>query len=138
MAELTPRDQVLVQQAKDLVAPAPVPGGTIGLVAAVLRTESGQVYQGVCLHLVCGLGVCAEHTALGTMVTSQGPGRIDTIVASNAGGVIPPCGRCRELLSVASLDSAPMWVIVSERQKVRLASLMPHPWRPTPLATAAS
>jgi len=137
VSELTARDHGLIATAKALVAPIAVPGGSVGAVGAVLRTGSGQTYQGICLHLVCGLGVCAEHTALGTMVTSQGPGRIDTIVAANASGVIAPCGRCRELLRVASLDAASMWVIVSEHQKVRLASLMPHPWLPTPPADAS-
>ena len=137
MTKLTSHDHALVAAAKALVAPVAVPGGNVGLVGAALRTASGRTYQGICLHLVCGLGVCAEHTALGTMVTTEGPGRIEVIVAANASGVIPPCGRCRELLAVASLGAADMWVIISEHQKVRLASLMPHPWQPTPPADAS-
>ncbi len=69
-----------------------------GSIAAVLLTDAGNVYKGVCIDTPCGMGFCAEHAAIAAMITA-GESRIVKIVAvSDRSGVIPPCGRCREFM----------------------------------------
>ena len=46
------------------------------------------------------------------------------------GAVLPPCGRCRELIyqiDPANLDTD---VIVERNEVVKLRDLLPHPWQP--------
>ena len=54
-----------------------------------------------------------------------------TMVAVNDdGAVLPPCGRCRELIyqiDPANLDTD---VIVERGEVVKLRDLLPHPWQP--------
>ncbi|MBN1619207.1 cytidine deaminase [candidate division WOR-3 bacterium] len=68
-----------------------------GSVAAALVTESGNIYTGICIDFACGIGFCAEHSAIAEMLKNRET-QIDTIVAVNKNGLIPPCGRCREMM----------------------------------------
>src|SRR3954466_7987489 len=72
-------------------------GMTAATVAAAIRTKSGRVYTGVCLHVSCGIGFCAEHAAIAEMVKGRET-QIDLLVAVCDAGVLAPCGRCRELM----------------------------------------
>lgn len=93
-------DKNLIQQAKALVGAKTVPGGVLKEVGCVLVTGRGEIFKGTCLHLACGIGFCAEHTAIAAMVTDTDETYVRTIVAVNDKSVIPPCGRCRELLNL--------------------------------------
>ncbi len=69
-----------------------------GCVASALMTEQGNIYKGVCLDAPCSLGFCAEQAAVAAMLTA-GESRVMAIVAVHEDGrILPPCGRCRELL----------------------------------------
>ena len=68
-----------------------------GNVAAALETEDGTIYTGICLDLACGVGFCAEHSAVAEMLKHRETA-IRQIVAVGDTGIMPPCGRCRELL----------------------------------------
>ncbi|MFG3579823.1 cytidine deaminase family protein [Micromonospora chersina] len=67
-------------------------------VAAAARTIDGRVFTGVNVYHFTG-GPCAEVVAIGAAAT-QGAGELETIVAvgDRGRGVIPPCGRCRQVL----------------------------------------
>ena len=73
-------------------------------VASALKTASGETYTGI--HIESSLGwpcVCGEVSAMCKMV-SDGRRDLDTIVAiwqneKEQHFVLPPCGRCRELIS---------------------------------------
>ena len=86
----------------------------MGYVGAALVTDRGNLFTGINIQLLCGIGFCAEHSAVAEMVRN-GETRISKIVATTAEGtILPPCGRCRELLyqiDQANLDTA---VIVAE------------------------
>jgi len=43
---------------------------TAGTVAAVLLTDKGNVYTGICIDTPAGMGFCAEHSAIASMVTA--------------------------------------------------------------------
>ena len=102
-------------------------GLTAGSVASALGTEAGHVYAGVCLDLACGVGFCAEHAAVAAMLLARET-VVAKIVAVTAGGVLPPCGRCRELLLQVDRRNAACAVLVAEGLAVPLGDLMPHPW----------
>ena len=53
---------------------------TVGDVGCALLTEKGNVYLGVCIDVSCGIGFCAEHSAIAAMVTN-GEHKIKKIVA---------------------------------------------------------
>ena len=70
-----------------------------GGVAAAVESASGRIYLGVCVDTACTLGVCAERSAIFRMIT-DGEHLIRRVVAVDAGGgVVPPCGACRELMA---------------------------------------
>ncbi|MFI6266743.1 cytidine deaminase family protein [Micromonospora sp. NPDC051006] len=67
-------------------------------VAAAARSADGRVFTAVNVYHFTG-GPCAELVAVGAAAT-QGVGELETIVAvgDRGRGVIPPCGRCRQVL----------------------------------------
>ncbi|MFI7488899.1 cytidine deaminase family protein [Micromonospora echinaurantiaca] len=67
-------------------------------VAAAVRSADGRVFSGVNVYHFTG-GPCAEVVAIGAAAT-QGVTELETIVAvgDRGRGVIPPCGRCRQVL----------------------------------------
>ncbi|KWV29880.1 MULTISPECIES: cytidine deaminase family protein [Micromonospora] len=95
-------------------------------VAAAARTADGRVFTGVDLLHPTG-GPCAEIVVLGTAAT-QGVGKLEAIVAvgDRGRGVVPPCGRCRQVL----LDYHPgIRVIVGPLDALRklpVADLLPE------------
>ncbi len=110
-------------------------------VACALRTSSGSIYTGVNMDLGCGIGFCAEHSAVARMLEARET-RIEEIVAVwDKGHIFPPCGRCREMLlqvHEANLETRVMLSPLADRpgrcrfvqDEVRtLAELMPFRWQ---------
>jgi cytidine deaminase len=101
---------------------------TAGGVGSVLVSASGKWYTGKCIDAACGIGFCAEHAAIGHMV-SCGESQIVWAVAVNEQGqVVPPCGRCREFMMQLNPLNREARVLVSNTEHVSLASLLPHYW----------
>lgn len=98
-----------------------------GSVAAALKTESGKVYTGISLDMACGIGFCAEHSAIAEMLKHR-EWLISEIVAVNDQGILPPCGRCRELMLQVSSANANTMVAITEGKSVPLHELLPHHW----------
>jgi cytidine deaminase len=96
-------------------------------VGAALRTTSGAVFTGVCLELACGIGFCAEHAAIAEMLKHREV-EIATIVAVNDSKILPPCGRCRELMAQHTPRNADTQIILPEERVVLLRELLPEPW----------
>ena len=103
------------------------PDLTAGSVAAALVTEAGNVYTGVCLDLACGIGFCAEHAAVAAMLRERET-VIRKIVAVSRDGVLPPCGRCRELMLQVDRHNAQCEVILPGGASAALQDLLPHTW----------
>jgi len=99
-----------------------------GSVAAALRTEAGHIYTGISLKLDCGIGFCAEHSAIAEMLKHRET-RIAAIVALSEQGIRPPCGRCRELMLQVSPANAATLVAIADGQSLALRELLPHHWR---------
>jgi cytidine deaminase len=101
-----------------------------GGVGAAVRGRSGRIYTGICLDLACGIGFCAEHAAVAEMLKHR-ESAIAVVVAVGSGGIMAPCGRCRELMAQvnpANLDSR---VVLGEDRVVVLRTLLPEYWLDT-------
>ena len=122
---LTSEDNELIKMAKSLACEKKIKSGIVKEVACVLVTEQGRVFQGVSLNLPCGIGFCAEHTAISQMITQTDETHIKTIVAACAWHVTAPCGRCRELINLIDAKNQETEVIISEDKKVKLKELLP-------------
>jgi cytidine deaminase len=125
---ITEEDKKLIEKAKTLVGAKDIRGGVIKEVGCVLVTEKGKVFSGVSMDLVCGIGFCAEHTTISQMITQTDETHIKTIVATDENGVIPPCGRCRELINILDARNKETEVIISDQKKIKLRELLPFPW----------
>ena len=92
-------DEALLAEARRVLGKFALvkPSISAGGVAAALQTASGRIYTGICLDLACGIGFCAEHSAIAEMLKARET-EILRIVAIDADGVLAPCGRCRELI----------------------------------------
>ncbi|MFD9003323.1 cytidine deaminase family protein [Streptomyces sp. NPDC059582] len=94
--------------------------------AAAARTRGGEIVTAVNVYHFTG-GPCAELVLIGAAAT-RGCYELDTVVAVGDGdrGVVPPCGRCRQVL----LDYFPtVKVIVGAEDRIRtvpIADLLPE------------
>lgn len=102
-------------------------GNSAGSVGAAIRTVNGDIFTGICLELECGLGFCAEVSAIAQMLT-QHQTQIDTVVAVTKDKILPPCGRCRETMAQIDRRNLDSKVIIAEGKTVLLRELLPHHW----------
>lgn len=122
----------LCERAFSVVAPRKLSEtAEAGTVGAALETDSGNVYVGVCMDISCSIGFCAEHAAAAAMVTA-GENRVVKMVAVNRDGVpIPPCGRCRELITSLHPENREALVLVEPGTILPLKELLPFDWKKT-------
>ncbi len=122
-------DEELIKKAKSVLKPRKIKNGcTIGDVGCALVTDKGNVYLGISIDTCCGIGFCAEHSAIAAMVT-HGEHVIKKIVAVVEGGKpIPPCGRCREFMHQIHEKNLETQVIIGKNKTVELKDLLPFPW----------
>jgi cytidine deaminase len=101
----------------------------IGDVGCALITDKNNIYLGTSIHACCGVGFCAEHSAIASMVTN-GEHKIKRIVATLSDGtILPPCGRCRELMYQINEENYNTEVILGENRIVKLRDLLPEIWQ---------
>ena len=128
MSDLTNRE--MITAAQEVLRPRKLKGdNTAGDVACALLSAGGNLYRGVCIDIGSGIGFCAEHAAIATMLTA-GESRIAKIVAVwGEGVVLPPCGRCREFIhQVDAANYENTRVILGAKRDVPLRELLPHPY----------
>ena len=122
-------DVQLIERARTLVRETKVSGGIVKEVGSALITNDGRVFTGANLDLWCGIGFCAEHSAIANMISHSTETQIRTIVAHNGSQILYPCGRCRELMELIDVRNREYTdVIISETQKVKLKELLPGEW----------
>ena len=96
-----------------------------GSVGAAVRGASGRIYSGICADLACGLGFCAEQAAVAEMMKSR-ESEIRAVVAIGSDGILPPCGRCRELMAQIHPGNLDSLVVVGKERVVSLRELLPE------------
>ena len=123
----------IIEEAIQVIKPKKFGDSEIGMVGCALITDKDTIFKGVCIHTVCGMGFCAEHTAIGQMVT-QGEYKIKKIVVvyKNTGGetsILAPCGRCREFMYQTNEENLDTDVVLDINNVVKLKELLPyHGW----------
>ena len=128
--ELTKQDKELINKAKLMVNKKKIYSGELKAVGCALITKKGKLFTGANWDLFCGVGFCAESSAISNMVSHSDETEIKTIVACSKHHIMPPCGRCREvmaLLDKKNLENTE--VIISDTEKVKLKELIPFDWR---------
>ncbi|MEU0338958.1 cytidine deaminase [Streptomyces bobili] len=122
--QTSPVDHELVQAATD-VARTRCQGDNHTMAAAA-RARDGRIVTAVNAYHFTG-GPCAELVLIGA-AAARGVHELDTVVAvgDRDRGVVPPCGRCRQVL----LDYFPaIEVIVGEGDRIRtvlITDLLPE------------
>jgi len=130
MVEIT--NEELIAKAVSVLNPRKVGDDLMGDVGCALLTDQDHLYLGVCIDTGSSMGFCAEHSAIGAMVTA-GEYRIKKIVAvwKDEKGIyiLSPCGRCREFMRQIHADNLEAEVILERDKTVKLAELLPyHDW----------
>jgi cytidine deaminase len=122
-------DDDLYQRAKEALNPRKLsPLAEAGGVASAVVTDQGNVYVGVCIDTGSSMGFCAEHNAIGNMITN-GESRILTIVAVNWDGrILSPCGRCREFIYQIDSANASTRVLLNDDRESTIEHLLPDHW----------
>ena len=135
--KLTKEDKELIEEAKKIIVKSsPVNLIDTGDVGASLVTSKGNIYSGVSLGFYSGIGSCGEYQAIGSMI-SNGEKEIKTIVAvwydvkKKKYEIMPPCGKCREMIHEIGKKNWNAEVIISPSKKVRLKELLPCAWEGT-------
>ena len=131
---LTKEDKMLIEKAKEVIIKSkPVNLIDTGDVGAALITSKGNIYTGVSLGFFCGMGSCGEYQAIGSMI-SNGEKEIKKMVAvwydqkRDVYEIIPPCGKCREMVFQASKKNINTEVIISDSKKMKIKELLPCHW----------
>ncbi|MEY8387797.1 cytidine deaminase [Oscillospiraceae bacterium 38-13] len=102
--------------------------GEAGHVGCALETVNGNVFTGICIDVPCSIGICAEQAAIAEML-KHGETKIKRIAAVyEDGSILPPCGRCRELMSQLDLYNENTLVAVGFEKEVSLKELLPERW----------
>ena len=98
-----------------------------GSCGAALVTEAGNVYTGICIDVACGMGFCAEHAAVAEMLKHRET-KIRAVVATSEKGIVPPCGRCREMMLQIDRSNDATEVILGDDLVLPLNELLPKSW----------
>ncbi|MCK5129324.1 MAG: cytidine deaminase [Clostridiales bacterium] len=119
----------LIKKAEEVQGEITLPNGLVsGIVGVALVTKDGNVYTGINVEFYCSLGHCAECSAISDMLKDHKT-EIDMIVAVDVEKVLPPCGRCRELMMQVSKEGKDIKVILDkEGNYKRLEELLPEYW----------
>ena len=121
--------KALYQEALAVIHPIKLKqNGEAGHVACALETAGGRHYTGICVDVPCSIGLCAEQAAIAEML-KHGETQIRKIVAVyEDGSILPPCGRCRELISQVDAHNGETIVLVADGKAVTLNELLPERW----------
>ena len=97
-------------------------------VASALLTNKNNIYTGVSLNAECGIGFCAEHNAIAQMVNNKETKIIALVAVNLKGKIIPPCGRCRELIYQINYKNLYTDIII-ENKIIKLKDLLSYRWQ---------
>ena len=127
VTEPTMKYATIISQAHELARPLVTSEDCrAASVGAVVISSSGRMYTGVCLDFACGIGFCAEHAAVAEMLKGR-ESQIALVVAVNESGeVLPPCGRCREMMWQLDPANRDALVVLAAENALPLRELLPY------------
>lgn len=99
-----------------------------GHVACALLTDKGNVYTGISINAKCGIGFCAEHSAIADMLKA-GESKIIKLVSASENSVVPCCGRCREFIRQINEENMNTKVLVEDGVVKTISELLPYSWK---------
>lgn len=105
------------------------PRAKAGWVACALETKDGNVYTGINVDLTCGVGTCAEQSAITEMVKNKENIISKLVTVRFDGDIRPPCGKCREVLSLLAIENCDTLIQVEKNKIVPLKELLPYDWK---------
>lgn len=73
------------------------------------------------------MGFCAEHAAIAAMITAGETRIIKIVSVYKDETVIPPCGRCRELINQINDENYKREVLLKNKI-VTISQLLPEMW----------
>jgi cytidine deaminase len=116
----------IINEAHQLARPiAPSKTCSAGTVGAVIVSRSGKKYTGICLDFSSSLGFCAEHAAIAEMLKAHESEIALVVAVRQDGSVLPPCGRCREMMWQLNDGNVDALVILGPNRAVTLRELLP-------------
>jgi cytidine deaminase len=101
---------------------------TAGAVGAALITDDRTIYTGINMDVACGIGFCAEHSAISSMLKDRKTVIKALVAVRYDGTILPPCGRCRELMVQVNQENTNAEIIVGEGTILKLSELLPYRW----------
>jgi cytidine deaminase len=89
-------------------------------------SEAAKLARPIAPSEECGIGFCAEHAAAAEMLQRR-ESKISMVVAVNdRGEVLPPCGRCREMMWQLDPANREALVILGGDWALPLRELLPY------------
>lgn len=121
----------LIELALNALHPLDIDGHWQADVAAVVVTDKGNIYTGVCMDVGSGAGFCAERAAIAQMFANNEHSvkRVVAVWNNNPEKdvyVLPPCGVCRHFMASTLEDALDIDVILGTDKVVKLESLYPY------------
>ncbi|MFH0287177.1 cytidine deaminase family protein [Vibrio owensii] len=118
----------LLNRAKELAQPyRPSNKAVSGQVGTALSTPEGDIYTGISVNTPCSLGFCGEHAAVAVMMADKKAVIHSIVSVDDDGEVMPPCGRCRQLLLFLHKENRNTKIYVNNSGDfATLSELMPH------------
>ena len=98
-----------------------------GHVACALLTDKGNVYTGISINAKCGIGFCAEHSAIADMLKA-GESKIVKLVSASENSVVVPCGRCLEFIRQVNDENINAKVLLENNEVKTVDTLLPVRW----------
>ena len=98
-----------------------------GHVACAVLTDKGNIYTGISINAKCGIGFCAEHSAIADMLKA-GESKIVKLVAASDKNVVPSCGRCREFIRQINDENMKTKILINDGEYKTIEELLPNSW----------
>lgn len=128
MSELSAEQASLVAAARAVRERAYAPYSSFR-VGSALRAENGAVFVGCNVENASyGATVCAERTAILTMVAAGQRSVESLAVFTDAEKLAMPCGLCRQVLSEFQRDAVLIVANPREHRVLRFAEIFPEPF----------
>ncbi len=121
----------LINKAKEVLKNSYAPYSNIHVAAAILGS-SNKIYLGVNIeNSSYGLTICAERSAIASMITDGERIPIAVAVVTDYPKPIPPCGACRQVIAEFNKDALIIMhsIVSKETLIVKLSEIFPEPFK---------